>query len=183
QTVVLPAVALWSIEQPNLYRLVTTVLRDGKVLDRYETPFGIRTIRFDAEKGFFLNGKPVKIKGTCNHQDHAGVGVAIPDSLFEWRIKKLKEMGSNAYRCSHNPPAAELLDACDRLGMLVMDENRMMSSNPEGLSQLERLIRRDRNHPSVIIWSLGNEEREQGSERGARIVTTMKRLAKRLDPT
>ncbi|HEV8138288.1 MAG TPA: glycoside hydrolase family 2 TIM barrel-domain containing protein, partial [Pyrinomonadaceae bacterium] len=116
-------------------------------------------------------------------QDHAGVGSALPNRLQYFRVEKLKEMGSNAYRTSHNPPTPELLDACDLLGMLVMDEARMMSSTPEGMSQLERLIRRDRNHPSVIIWSLGNEEREQGSERGARIVTTMKRLAKQLDPT
>ena len=86
--------------------------------------FGIRTINSTQQKGFFLNGKPVKIQGTCNHQDFAGVGIAMPDSLLEWRVRKLKAMGSNAYRMSHNPPAAELLDACDRLGMLVMDENR-----------------------------------------------------------
>ena len=174
---------LWSIDHPGLYRAITTIESNGLVTDREETTFGIRTIRFDADKGFFLNDQPVKIKGTCNHQDHAGVGSALPDRLQYFRIERLKEMGSNAYRTSHNPPAPELLDACDRLGMLVMDETRMMSSNPEGLSQLERLIRRDRNHPSVIIWSLGNEEREQGTERGARIVTTMKRLAKSLDPT
>jgi beta-galactosidase len=108
----------------------------------------------------------VKLKGTCNHQDHAGVGSALPDRLHEWRIEKLKAMGSNAYRTSHNPPAPELLDACDRLGMLVIDETRMMSSDEEGLSQLSRMIRRDRNHPSVILWSLGNEEPQQGTERG-----------------
>jgi len=100
-----------------------------------------------------------------------------------FRVEKLKEMCSNGIRTSHNPPTTELLDACDRLGMLVMDETRMMDSSPEGLSQLERLIRRDRNHPCVFLWSLGNEEREQGSARGQRIVTTMKRLAKKLDPT
>ncbi len=175
--------SLWSAERPTLYRAITTIELDGLVVDREATTFGIRTIRFDADKGFFLNDQPVKIKGTCNHQDHAGVGSALPDRLQYFRIEKLKEMGCNAYRTSHNPPTPELLDACDRLGMLVMDETRMMDSTPEGLSQLERLIRRDRNHPSVIIWSLGNEEREQGSERGARIVTTMKRLAKQLDPT
>ena len=174
---------LWSIEEPNLYRAIMTVESDGVETDRYETTFGIRTVRFDADKGFFLNDKPVKMKGTCNHHDHAGVGAALPDRLQYYRIEQLKEIGSNAYRTSHNPPTPELLDACDRLGMLVMDETRMMSSSPEGLSQLERLIRRDRNHPSVVIWSLGNEEREQGTERGARITATMKRLAKKLDPT
>lgn len=174
---------LWSIEEPHLYRAVTSVESDGAMTDREETTFGIRTIRFDADKGFFLNEKPVKLKGTCNHQDHAGVGVAVPDRLQYYRIQRLKEMGSNAYRTAHNPPAPELLDSCDRLGMLVMDETRMMSSSPEGLSQLARMIRRDRNHPSVIIWSLGNEEREQGTERGVRIVSTMKRLVRTLDPT
>jgi len=174
---------LWSIEEPHLYSLITTVETEGSVVDESETTFGIRTIRFDANSGFFLNDKPVKLKGTCNHQDHAGVGAALPDALQYYRIKRLKEMSSNAYRTSHNPPTPELLDACDRLGMLVMDETRMMSSSPEGLNELERLIRRDRNHPSVVIWSLGNEEREQGTERGARIVSTMKRLARKLDPS
>jgi beta-galactosidase len=175
--------ALWSIEEPRLYRVLTTIVSGGAQVDRYETPFGIRTIRFDAGKGFFLNGKPVKVKGTCNHQDHAGVGSALPDRLQYFRIEKLKEMGSNAYRTSHNPPTPELLDACDRLGMLVMDETRTMSATPEALGELEKLIRRDRNHPSVIWWSIGNEEPEQGTERGARIATTMKRLVRRLDPT
>ena len=115
---------------------------------RCRTPFGIRTIRFDAQQGFFLNGSRSKLLGTCNHQDHAGVGSALPDALQDFRIRKLKEMGSNAYRASHNPPTPELLDACDRLGMLVIDETRPMSSAPEGMDQLERLIRRDRNHPS-----------------------------------
>jgi beta-galactosidase len=175
--------ALWSPETPNLYRLLTTVESGGAVVDRYETPFGIRTLRFDANTGFFLNGQHLEIKGTCNHQDHAGVGAALPDRVQYYRIERLKEMGSNAYRSSHNPPTTELLDACDRLGMLVLDETRMMSSSPEGLSELERLIRRDRNHPSVVIWSLGNEEPEQETQRGARIITSMKRLARGLDPT
>jgi beta-galactosidase len=175
---------LWSLEEPHLYQLITEVRVDGAAVDQTETTFGIRTIRFDADEGFFLNGKAVKIMGTCNHQDHAGVGLALPDRLQYYRIERLKEMGSNAYRASPNPPTAELLEACDRLGMLVMDETRMMSSNPEGLSELERLIRRDRNHPSVIIWSLGNEEWfAQGTSRGARIVSSMKRLVRKLDPT
>jgi beta-galactosidase len=175
--------ALWSCEQPNLYRAVTTLEVDGKPVDQETTRFGIRTLKFDADKGFLLNGKPVKIKGTCNHQDHAGVGAAIPDRLQAYRLERLKWMGSNGCRTSHNPPTPEFLDACDRMGMLVMDETRMMSSNPEGLSELERLIKRDRNHPSVVIWSLGNEEPEQGNTRGARIVASMKRLQRKLDPT
>ena len=174
---------LWSLETPNLYRAVTTVEVDGKVMDEDTATFGIRTLRFDADRGFLLNGKPVKIKGTCNHQDHAGVGEAIPDRIQAYRLERLKWMGSNGCRTSHNPPTTEFLDACDRMGMLVMDETRMMSSNPEGLSELERLIKRDRNHPSVIIWSLGNEEPEQSNTRGARIVRTMRALQQRIDPS
>lgn len=177
------APALWSCEEPNLYRAVTTLEVAGKPTDRDETTFGLRTARFDVARGFLLNGKQIKIKGTCNHQDHAGVGVAVPDRIQSYRVERLKWMGSNGCRTSHNPPTPEFLDACDRMGMLVMDETRMMSSNAEGLSELERLIRRDRNHPSVVIWSLANEEPEQGNTRGARIVTTMKKLQRRLDPT
>lgn len=183
QRIVIDKPKLWSLEDPHLYRVSSTIESGGNTTDQCETTFGIRDIRFDPEKGFFLNGKPVKIQGMCNHQDHAGVGSALPDRIQSFRIEKLKEMGVNAYRTSHNPPTPELLDACDRLGMLVMDETRMMSSNPEGLSQLERMVRRDRNHPCVILWSLGNEEPEQGTDRGARIARTMKRLVRRLDPT
>ena len=175
---------LWSLEEPNLHRLITSISSGNGIADRTETSFGIRSMRFDAKRGFFLNDKPVKIKGTCNHQDHAGVGTALPDRLHEYRIERLKEMGSNAYRTAHNPPAPEFLDACDRLGMLVLDETRMMASTPEGVSQLERMIRRDRNHPCVMMWSLGNEEWAiQGDERGRRIVEAMKQIAHRLDPS
>ncbi len=175
---------LWSIETPVLYTLMAEVSVGGAVVDRTETRFGIRTVRFDPNEGFFLNGKHVKLKGTNNHQDHAGVGAAIPDALQDFRIKALKAMGSNVYRCSHNPPTPELLDACDRLGMLVIDETRLMGSNPLHLDAVERMIRRDRNHPSVIMWSLGNEEWAiEGNILGARITTTMQAFAKRLDPT
>jgi beta-galactosidase len=179
-----PNPTLWSFEAPVLYTLVTSVRTAGGEVDRYETPFGIRTLRWDANEGFFLNGKRVELKGTCNHQDHAGVGVAVPDALNEFRLEQLKKMGSNAIRTSHNPPTPELLDACDRLGMLVMDENRLMSTTPEVFSQLERLMKRDRNHPCVVIWSLGNEEWSiEGSEKGARISQTMQSFAQLLDPT
>jgi beta-galactosidase len=193
QTAGLANTALWSIETPRLYRLETTVSRGGREVDRTVTPFGVRTIRFDPASGFFLNGRPVKLKGTCNHQDFAGVGIGIPDSLLEWRIRKLKEMGSNAYRCSHNPVAAELLDACDRLGMLVMDETRHLGDTslpktPRGtkatdLSELKSMLLRDRNHPSVIMWSMCNEEPLQGTPEGARIFAKMKAICRRLDPT
>ncbi len=175
---------LWSPETPFLYKLITTVGSGGAEVDRYETPFGIRTIRFDADKGFFLNGQRVELKGTCNHQDHAGVGVAVPDELNAWRVAQLKKMGSNAIRTSHNPPTPELLDACDRLGMMVMDENRSYGINPEQLGQLESMMRRDRNHPSVVIWSLGNEEWViESHPEGERVTQTMQTFAQALDPS
>ncbi|RYE04829.1 MAG: DUF4982 domain-containing protein, partial [Sphingobacteriaceae bacterium] len=146
--------------------------------------FGIRTLRFDANTGFFLNGKRFEVKGTNNHQEHAGVGTAMPDELQYYRIAQLKNMGSNAYRCSHNPPTPELLDACDSLGMLVIDENRLMGINDYHLSNMQKLIERDRNHPSVISWSIGNEEWGiENSETGARIAKTMQAFVKSLDTT
>ena len=169
--------ALWSLEERNLYKLVTEVQAGGQIADRYETRFGIRTASFDPENGFLLNGEPVKWKGTCNHQDHAGLGAALPDAVQYYRIRRLQEMGCNALRTSHNPPTPELLDACDELGMLVFDETRMMSSNPEGLRQFQNLVRRDRNHPSVFMWSMGNEEGQANTEKGLHILTAMKEVA------
>ncbi len=184
QTLPIAQPQLWSLETPHLYRLVTQVRTAGALVDRYETRFGIRTIRFDPDRGFFLNGAHVVLKGTNNHQDHAGVGTAVPDALLEFRIRRLKEMGSNAYRTSHEPPSPELLEVCDRLGFLVLDEHRLMGPSPEQLGQLEALIRRDRNHPSVILWSVGNEEWAiEGNELGARLTAAMRAFAERLDPT
>jgi beta-galactosidase len=175
---------LWSLETPNLYTLVTEILSDGKIVDRYETPFGIRTIKWTADKGFFLNGKHVEIKGTNNHQDHAGVGSAMSDSLNYERIRMLKEMGVNAYRTSHNPPTPEMLDACDRLGMLVLDETRETGINPQQLDGLRDMILRDRNHPSVILWSVGNEEWSiEGGDKGALVTRTMQNFAGQFDTT
>jgi beta-galactosidase len=181
QEIVVKRPGLWSLEERLIYKLVTEVQAEGQVVDRYETPFGIRTTEFDAEKGLLLNGKSVKLKGTCNHQDHAGVGAALPDAVQNYRIRKLQEMGCNSIRTSHNPPTPELLDACDQKGMLVFDETRMMSSNPEGLSQFENLVRRDRNHPSVLMWSMGNEEGQANTARGTLILTAMKAVATRHD--
>lgn len=173
---------VWSIETPYLHTLKTAIRSGGKIADTYETNFGIRTVRFDPDKGFFLNRKHLKILGTADHQDHAGVGIAIPDALQEFRVKRLKEMGSNAIRTAHNPPTPELLDACDRLGMLVLDENRLMGINEEHLSCLERVMKRDRNHPSVVLWSLGNEEWAiESNIKGARVGTTMQAFAQHLD--
>jgi beta-galactosidase len=172
---------LWSVDHPVLYTVETKVAVPGQADDLVTTKVGFRTIRFDAEKGFFLNDQPLKIKGTCNHIDHAGVGAAVPDSLWDFRIRKLKEMGSNAHRCSHNPPGAEFLDACDRLGMLVMDENRNFNCSPEYMDQLRWIIRHDRNHPSVILWSVFNEETMQGTEQGYEMVRRMTAAVKELD--
>jgi len=175
--------ALWSLEKPNLYRLVTRVEQNGRMVDQTTTVFGVRTIRFDKDLGFFLNGKSVKIKGTCNHQDFAGVGIAMGDRLHTYRLERLKSMGSNAYRCSHNPVAPELLDECDRLGILVMDENRRLGDNEEILGQVRDMVLRDRNHPSVILWSLCNEEQLQGTTLGAARGEAMKKVILDLDKT
>jgi len=184
QTAQVAAPELWSPETPRLYRLVTTVESGGRTVDRVETEFGIRTVAFDADKGFILNGQPYLLKGTCNHQDHAGVGSALPDRLQYFRIAQLKEIGSNAYRSSHNAPTPELLEACDHLGMLVMDENRLVGSDAQHLKWFKELVLRDRNHPSVAIWSLGNEEfTVQGIPSGGRVAATMQELVKQLDPT
>ena len=178
------APVLWSPESPKLYRLVTTVSVDGEKVDEQATVFGIRTIAFDHEKGFMLNGKHYELYGTCNHQDHAGVGAAIPDALQDYRISKLKEIGCNADRTSHNPPTPEMLDACDRLGMIVMDESRLLGGDSENLRKWELQIRRDRNHPSVCIWSVANEEfATQSTPQGAAAARTMQNLVQRLDPT
>jgi len=175
---------LWSPETPYLYKLVTTVSSGGEVVDQYETPFGIRTIRFDANEGFFLNGQRVELKGLCVHQDHAGVGVAMPDELNVWRLGLLKKMGANAIRTTHSQPAPEFLDDCDRLGLMVMDETRRVGINAAQLAGLESMMRRDRNHPSVVIWSLGNEEFGiEGNARGARIMQTMQTYGQSLDAT
>ena len=175
--------ALWDVDDPNLYTVQAEVLCNGEILDSDRVRIGFRTFSIDAENGFFLNGRPLKLYGTCNHQDHAGVGVAVPDSIQYYRIRRLKEMGCNAYRCAHNPPAPELLDACDEYGMLVMDENRRFESGPAYIQYLETMIRRDRNHPSVIFYSLFNEEPLQNSAEGLAIFRRLKSRAKRLDST
>ena len=179
----LPNPALWSPETPNLYSAVVTV-ESGKPRDAERVNFGVRSAVFDADKGFFLNGESVKIKGTCNHQDHAGVGAALPDRLQSYRVAVLKEMGSNAVRTSHNMPTPEWVEACDRLGLMMMCETRLMSSTPEGMAQLELMVKRYRNSPAIILWSIGNEEDAlQSSSQGPRVVADMVARTHELDPT
>jgi beta-galactosidase len=177
QQIPLAKARLWSLESPCLYQLRSTITVSGKVVDQLTTRFGVRQIRFDADHGFFLNGRHVKLQGVNMHQDHAGVGVAVPDRLFEWRLERLKEMGCNAIRTSHNPVTPFLLDACDRMGFLVIAENRHLGDTyadqtPKNTRAVEHrdlssLVMRDRNHPSIILWSLCNEQWIQGSTEAA----------------
>lgn len=177
-------IQLWDMDTPYMYQMVSKVLQNESCVDTYTTQFGIRDIRFDSEEGFFLNGKKCKLKGVCCHQNHGGLGTALPDEMYTYRIQKLKEMGCNAYRTSHYPPTIELLNACDRLGMLVMDETRLLSSAKEDLEQLTFLVKRDRNHPSIVMYSIGNEEAQsQTTPQGAMIAGTMIETIKQLDDT
>jgi beta-galactosidase len=175
---------LWSLENPYLYRVVSVLQSENQIIHQTKTRFGIKSVQFDAKEGFFLNGKHIKIQGTNNHQDHAGIGSALPDYMQYYRIKLLKEMGSNAYRASHHAPTPELLEACDSLGMLVIDEQRLLNSSPEYIDQFKRLLKRDRNHPSVFLWSIGNEEQNiQGNEYGKKIAQTLLAIQKDIDPS
>jgi len=185
-SVMVSSPALWSVEEPNLYSAMVSVESDGKARDEERVSFGIRTVAFDPNMGLLLNGKSMKIQGTCNHQDHAGVGVALPDRLQVYRVGVLQDMGCNSVRTAHNMPTPAWVEACDRLGMTMMCETRPMSSSPEGLAQLETMIKRYRNSPSIILWSIGNEEaRLQGemAEEGMKIATKMVRRCHELDPT
>jgi beta-galactosidase len=185
---------LWSPDSPHMYMLRTVIKQGSQVIDTYDTPFGVRSIKFDADKGLLLNGVPVKIKGTANHQDFAGVGVGLTDNLNRYRIEILKSMGCNGYRSAHNPPTPEMLDACDNLGVMVVDENRHADNTwdpktndkaPHGdMTEVDSLIKRDRNHPSVIIWSLCNEEWSiQFGQAGLDMVQAINNHVKQLDPT
>lgn len=183
QNIILNSPRLWSLEDPYLYRVVVELKSAGKIVDSKTLRFGIRKIEI-RNNGVFLNDKYVKIKGANNHHDHAGLGSALPDYLQYYRIGLLKNVGVNAYRTSHNAPTPELLDACDSLGMLVMDEQRLLNSGPEYMGQFERLVKRDRSHPSVFIWSIGNEEGWiHTRSSGKRISQTFITKQKQWDPT
>ena len=180
----LPAPTLWSPDTPYLYQARLSVETDGKLRDAERVSFGVRTLAFDADKGFLLNGGSVKIKGTCNHQDHAGVGTALPDALHRYRASVLRGMGSNAVRTAHNMPAPEWVAVCERTGMMMLCETRTMSSGPAGMAALECMVKRYRNSPAIILWSMGNEEWNlQGTPQGEHIVTAMIARCHELDPT
>ncbi len=174
----------WSLQDPYLYTCEISLYYDGRLSAQYRSRFGLRTIKFNPEKGFLLNGESVKLKGCNLHLDHAGVGVAVPDELWRYRLLQLRKYGFNAVRCSHNPATPAMLDICDELGILVIDENRQLGINEEQLGQLRNMILRDRNHPCVILWSIGNEEwAMEHSPKGERIAQLMSEEVHRLDPT
>ncbi|MBN1359978.1 MAG: DUF4982 domain-containing protein [Sedimentisphaerales bacterium] len=186
---------LWSVETPQLYTLRTVVLNDGQPVDEITTTFGIRRIEYDVDRGFLLNGQPVKMNGVCLHHDGGCVGAAVPPRVWERRLETLKAMGCNAIRTAHNPPAPEFLDLCDRMGFLVMDEafdewrigktrygyNRYFDEWAQ--RDLIAMLHRDRNHPSVVMWSVGNEIREQPRENGHEILRALVETCHREDPT
>jgi beta-galactosidase len=186
---------LWSPDAPSLYTLRSEVLLEGKVVDAVDTTFGIRSVVFDADRGLLLNGRPVKMRGVCEHHDGGCVGAAVPDAVIARRLRILKDMGCNAIRTAHNPPSPVLLDLCDRMGFLVIDEafdEWMIPKKPHGYAtlfekwwrrDLDDWIHRDRNHPCVILWSLGNEIREQFSRDGVEIARRLIEAVSRLDPT
>lgn len=186
-TLQVPRPQLWSPTSPRLYRVQAVLRQPGagptRDIDSTELRTGFRTTRFDAERGFFLNGEPLKLHGVCIHQDHAGVGVAVPTALWEFRLRRLQEMGVNAVRFAHNAVAPEVMDLADQLGLLVMNENRNFNSSPDTMAQLEWLVRRDRHRPSVILWSIFNEEPLQGTEQGREMARRMVAAIKRLDPS
>ena len=185
----------WDTDQPYVYRAVTAVKTGSDVLDQYVTRFGIRTIEFDREKGFLLNGRHLKIKGVCNHHDLGALGAAVNRRATERQLQIMKGMGANAIRTSHNPPSPELLELCDRLGLLVMDEAFDMWRIPKvsngyskyfadwGETDMRDMIRRDRNHPSIILWSIGNEIPEQGRANGWETAKFLTGIAHQEDPT
>ena len=195
QTITLTFPSLWSLETPNMYTLHSVIVENGKVSDELNSSFGIRDIRYDVNKGFLLNGKRVKMNGVCLHQDAGSVGSAVPEAMWVRRLQTLKAMGCNAIRTSHNPVAPEFLDLCDRMGFLVMNEifDEWKSAKVKwGYSNyfdqwsqhdLVGFIHRDRNHPSVVMWSAGNEIGEQKQEKGVDILRPLIETFHREDPT
>jgi beta-galactosidase len=186
---------LWSTGKPYLYTLKATLLIDGKKTDEVITTVGVRQFSFDAQKGFFLNNQPLKIKGVCIHHDLGALGAAFNYRAAERQLQILKDMGCNAIRTAHNPPATEFLDLCDKMGFLIMDEAFDMWQKKKNKfdysidfkqwheKDLETMVLRDRNHPSVIMWSIGNEIREQFDSSGIELTKQMAEVVKMNDPT
>lgn len=186
---------LWSVDKPSLYKAVTKIINNGRLIDQYETSFGIRSFHFDSQKGFSLNGKPLKILGVCMHHDLGALGAAVNTRAIERQLQILKAMGCNAIRTAHNPPAPEFLDLCDKMGFIVMDEAFDMWKKKKNKfdysidfdewhkKDLEDMVKRDRNHPSVFMWSIGNEIREQFDSTGIAITKELVEIVKNFDPT
>ena len=172
---------LWDCDNPYLYDVVTEVSVEGNIVDTYTTKTGFRYFSLDANEGFFLNGKKTVIKGVCGHGDFGLTGKAVPDNIFRYKTRLMKEMGANGYRCSHYPQAEAMMDALDEQGFIVMCESRWFDSSDEGKHALETHINRDRNRPSVFMWSLGNEEHYHITDEGRRINKTLYQLVKKLD--
>jgi beta-galactosidase len=195
QVLPVPAPRLWSVDAPSLYQLRSEVIEGGRTVDQVTTPFGIRSIAYDKDQGFLLNGQRVKMRGVNLHHDAGGLGAAVPERVWERRLTLLKAMGVNAVRTSHNPPAPEFLDLCDRLGLLVMNEafdEWTMGKVPEGYHKyfaewFERdvtdFVHRDRNHPSIVLWSAGNEIGEQTVPEGVAVLRRLLETFHREDPT
>lgn len=204
QKLIIKKPKLWSDQNPVLYEAVTSVTAKGKIKDIVQTKFGIRSIAFCPDEGFVINGSRVKLNGVCLHHDGGCVGAAVPSKIWKYRLNKLKQMGCNAIRCSHNPSDVNLLELCDEMGFYVMDEafdewrilkSKELGSNTHesrGYSEwfdgchkadLETMLLRDRNHPCIVIWSIGNEVPEQTSEDGYLVARKLKEICKRLDPT
>jgi len=197
QTLKVSTPVLWSDERPYVYKVISQLKQGARVVDRYETPLGIRTFRFDVDKGFFLNGKPLKIRGTCNHHDLGSLGAAVNTRAIERQLQVLKAMGVNGLRTSHNPPAPELLDLADRMGFIVMDEafdmwkiaktkyDYHLDWDQWHKRDLEDMVLRDRNHPSIFMWSIGNEVMEQWNKNptGGTITKELTAIVRNLDRT
>jgi beta-galactosidase len=195
QTVEIEKPHLWFLDEPYLYKVRSCFKNSDKLGDIYESSFGIRDIRYDVDKGFFLNGEHIKMQGMCIHHDGGSVGAAVPEGVWERRLQLLKAMGCNALRMSHNPPDPKLLDMCDRMGFLVMDEafdQWKIAKSPQDYSRyfdqwsikdLTAMLHRDRNHPSIVMWSVGNEIREQTRPNGAEVLRPLVELCHKEDPT
>lgn len=183
QSILLENPALWCPKTPNLYVMKTCIELDGKIVDDYSTTFGVREITYDKDTGMYINGESITIYGFANHMTYLGVGEAMTESMCEYQMRTLRDMGSNGFRTAHSPHSEATMDWCDRYGQLVMDENRIFHSSDIVIDEVRRLIKRDRNHPSVCMWSLYNEEDFVTHETGKRIFRTLAAEARKLDPT